>query len=152
MKAARRLTIATAAFVVLAACKTPIDSTGPESVIVDSTIVFAINGSAPGSPTALDLFNVTTFRANQAFAYDLAFDINAEGQPVVIPAAALATNYSVPHDVGVQVVPAATFGSLAFAPASGYRCEGSVAVHLASKSASAGLTWLFARRSQRSGD
>ena len=126
VKVVRRLVILLASMTAAAACGAPLDGPPLYSVIIDSTIVFAVNGSAPGTPSALNLFTLTTFRANESFAYDLAFDINAAGQPVIIPVAALATGYSMPHDVGVQVVPNATFGSLTSAPASGYRLDTAV--------------------------
>jgi hypothetical protein len=122
-KAACRLVIVLASIATVPACKAGLDPVELYPVVIDSTIVFALNGSAPGTPTALDLFNVATFRANESFEYDLAFDINADGLPVVIPAAALATNYSMPHDVGLQVVPNATFLSLTSAPTAGYRLD-----------------------------
>ena len=124
------LAFAVAVFViaVTTSCKSLTDINPSFPNITDSTIFFAINGSPPGSPTAVNLFTISSFRANQAFAYDLAFDIDSSGNAVIIPSRALATNYSAPYDVGLQVVPNATFLSLTSAPSDGYRLDTAVVV------------------------
>src|SRR5207249_1344815 len=60
--------------------------------------------------------------ADQAFAYDLAFDLDTAGRVVLIPARQLATGFSNPYSVGLQKV-TGSFGSVDRAPKSGYTVD-----------------------------
>ncbi len=125
-----RLLAMAAAVIVIAvagACSnlTSIDASFPN--FTDTTDFFAINGSPPGAPNTINLFSGAAARADQGFAYDLAFDIDASGRAVLIPARALATQFSNPYPVGLQVVPG-TFAALNEAPKNGYTLDSTLAV------------------------
>jgi hypothetical protein len=91
--------------------------------------VYPINGSAPGAPTAIGLFAGAPTHADQAFAYDLAFDLDTSGNVVLIPPRQLATLLSSPYSVGLQVVPG-SFVALDHAPKSGYTVDSLLVVPL----------------------
>src|SRR5262249_31414399 len=55
------------------------------ATITDSGTVFAINGAPPGSPTALHLYTGARLAADASFFFDIAFDINAQGDVVLLP-------------------------------------------------------------------
>ena len=100
-------------------CKslTSIDASFPN--VTDTAAVYAINGSPAGSPTAISLFSGLVMRADQGFQFDLAFDINSAGKAVLIPSRALASQFSTPYSVGLQVLSGA-FATIDRAPKDGY--------------------------------
>lgn len=118
----RRLMAAGAAVAGLFACKglTSIDASFDNAT--QAVSFFAINGSPPGAPTAMGLFAGFPLHADQAFAYDLAFDLDTSGKVVLIPARQLATQVSAPYSVGLQIVPG-EFLAIARAPKSGYTVD-----------------------------
>jgi hypothetical protein len=88
----------------------------------DSTVVYAINGAPPGAPTALHIFAGQLFSADASFLFDVAFDIDASGHPVLLPQRAVASGLAATHTVGLQVATSA-FETLTRAPTSGYRAD-----------------------------
>lgn len=117
-----RFVVAVALLASASACKdfTSVEASLPN--LSDTTSVYAINGSPPGTPTAVNFFNVAFFRANQGFAFDIAFDIDADGKVVVIPALALATSFSTPYSVGLAIMPGPN-ESVLEAPKDGYALD-----------------------------
>ena len=99
-RALRRLLCVAAGVAAVSACRglTSIDASFDN--VSDTLSFFAINGSPPGAPTAINLFTGVPSHADQAFAYDLAFDIDTAGNVVLIPARQLATQFSNPYSVG----------------------------------------------------
>lgn len=92
------------------------------ATITDSGTVFAINGAPPGSPTALHLYTGARLAADASFFFDIAFDINAQGDVVLLPQRVVASGLAPTHSVGLQRVPE-TFDLLEKAPKSGYRAD-----------------------------
>ncbi len=118
----RRLLVATAAVASLAACKSLTSVSASFDNVTAILVVYAINGSPPGSPTAISLFAGLPSHADQSFAYDFAFDLDTSGKVVLIPARQLATQLSSPYSVGMQVVPG-LFAALTRAPKDGYTVD-----------------------------
>jgi hypothetical protein len=118
----RQLVAAGAAVASLAACKelTSIDASFPN--VTESATLYTINGSPPGTPTAVNLFSTSIFRADQGFSFDVAFDMNAAGDVLLIPPRQLSSGFSAPYSVGLQVVPG-PFEGVASAPKDGYRAD-----------------------------
>lgn len=114
-----RLVVVGASIAALVACSglTSVDASFDN--VSDTLAFYAINGSPPGAPTAVALFARLPYHADQGFAYDLAFDINANGKVVLIPARQLASQFANPYSVGLQVIPG-TFAALDRAPKDGY--------------------------------
>lgn len=90
--------------------------------ISDSGLVYAINGAPPGAPSALHVFSGTLQPANANFAFDVAFDIDASGNVVVLPQRAVASGLATTHTVALQTV-TTSYDALASAPRSGYRAD-----------------------------
>ena len=88
----------------------------------DSTVVYAINGAPPGAPTALHVFAGQLFSADATFAFDVAFDIDASGHPVLLPQRAVASGLAATHTVGLQTT-TTTYENVTRAPTSGYRAD-----------------------------
>ncbi|HET9424835.1 MAG TPA: hypothetical protein VFO55_05640 [Gemmatimonadaceae bacterium] len=110
-----RIAAALALALSLGACKelTSIDASFQNVTIADT--VYSLNGSPPAAHNAIKLFDLATRRADQGFSYDIAFDIDAAGNAVIIPARAVATNFSSPYSVALLAVPG-TFESVLSAP------------------------------------
>ena len=134
VRASRRLVITGSAFVAcvaiasLSACKDFTSVNASFDNVTDSLDFYPINGSPPGTATAISLFTGVRSRANETFAYDIAFDIDANGRVVVIPVRALASGLASPVSVGLQVVPGTTFNALDQAPKAGYVADSTVTV------------------------
>ena len=95
--------------------------------VTASDTVYAINGAPPNSPNAVKFFDGLTVRADQSFAFDIAFDIDAAGNPVIIPVKAMATTFSTAYSVGLQKA-TGSFESVLDAPKDGYRADTAMAV------------------------
>jgi hypothetical protein len=125
-----RLALFGGAVAALAACKT---STGPRAqldVRTDSAFgVYAINGAPPGAPTAVHLYTGIPVRADAAFQFDVAFDLNDQGQVVVHSVGALTSGLAPTHRVGLQVM-TEPFAEVTRAPTSGYKYDSTVVVSL----------------------
>jgi hypothetical protein len=109
------------ALVTAAACS---DFTGvPASLatINDTGTVYALNGAPPGAPSALHVFSGTLLTADANFLFDVAFDIDANGNIVVLPQRAVASGLASTHTVGIQIDSVQTFDQITRAPGSGYR-------------------------------
>ncbi len=106
----------------LAACG---DLTGvPASLntVTDSTSVYALNGAPSGAPTALHVFSGTLLPVTSSFVFDVAFDIDAGGNAVLLPQRAVASRLTSTHSVGLQKLNA-SFDAVTSAPKSGYRAD-----------------------------
>src|SRR6185503_12724519 len=66
--------------------------------------VYALNGAPVGAPTALHVFSGTLLPANSSFVFDIAFDIDGAGNPVLLPQRIVATGLSSTHTVAMQKV------------------------------------------------
>lgn len=121
-RAIRRLFIAAPAVAGLFACKSLTAVSASFDNVTEALSVYPINGSPPGAPTAISLFAGSPTHADQSFAYDFAFDLDTIGRVVLIPARQLATQFSTPYSVGLQVVPD-SFVALTRAPKSGYTLD-----------------------------
>src|SRR3954471_9939091 len=101
--------VAVVAVASVTACKglTSIDASFDN--VTDTLEFYPLNGSPPGAPTAINLFSGIRERADESFAYDLAFDVTADGHVLLIPARALAGGFAAPYSVGLQKIPSAAF-------------------------------------------
>jgi len=85
-----------------------------------SNLLYAINPNPPaGAPTAVALFDGASVRADQAFAYDFAVDIDSVGQAVIYPVSKLATSISNVRRIGMQIM-AGPYSVVETAPRNGY--------------------------------
>jgi len=117
---AGRILAAVALVAAFAACKgfTAIDQSF-QNVTADDT-AYAINNGPANSPNSINFFQGLVARADQGFAFDLAFDIDDNGNVVLIPAKALSTTFASPYTVALQKVNG-SFETVLAAPKDGYR-------------------------------
>lgn len=91
--------------------------------------VYALNGAPLGAPTALHVFSGTLLPATSSFIFDLAFDIDATGNVVLLPQRVVATGLTSTHSVALQKV-AGEFDKLTAAPKGGYHADSAMVVSL----------------------
>jgi len=92
------------------------------ATLSDSGVVYAINGAPPNAPTSLHLYSAQFLAADANFIFDIAFDIDASGNVVILPQRVVASGLASTHSVGLQTSPSA-FASIQQAPKSGYRAD-----------------------------
>jgi hypothetical protein len=129
MPATFRPLLAAAAFVAaFAACDDPYAIEAQYPVVSDTTMLYSINSAPIGAPTAYYLIGAPSRQAavaaNAGFGFDVAVSALADGSVRLITPMALAALIpdpeSVPHPVGLQLLPGVGFDTLSLAPASGY--------------------------------
>ena len=97
--------------------------------ISDSSTAYALNGAPPNAPTSLHIYTGQLFAADANFLFDVAFDLDAGGNPVILPQRVVASGLAATHSVGLQTS-TSTFESITRAPASGYRADSALVVKL----------------------
>ncbi|HEY7393620.1 MAG TPA: hypothetical protein VH559_02185 [Gemmatimonadaceae bacterium] len=118
-------TLVVAASVIVAFAAACSEFTGvPASLptLTDSGTVFALNGAPANAPTALHLYTGTRLAADASFTFDIAFDIDADGNPVILPLRTVASGLAGAHTVSLQNINQ-DFSTLEQAPKSGYRAD-----------------------------
>ena len=95
----------------------------------DSGAVYAINGGPPGAPTSLHLYSGSLLAADASFTFDVAFDIDAAGNVVILPQRLVASGLSPTHTVGLQAA-TGTFETVLSAPKKGYRADTAMVANL----------------------
>jgi hypothetical protein len=103
---------------IAAACSDPIKPLATLVNVADTTTVYAINGSPSGAPSAISFYDATVLRADVRFAFDLVFDITADGKAMLIPVQKFA-GLGGGHQVGMQTV-TTPYEQLESAPESNY--------------------------------
>lgn len=114
------------AFVALAilavACGDPTKPKATFASAPSTYTLYAFTGAPVNAFTAISFLGVPS-RANANFAFDVAFDLDATGRPVIYPARALANDLAFlttsVKRVGLQPV-SGTFDAFRIAPATGY--------------------------------
>src|ERR1043166_8504894 len=116
--------LSVAVVAVISACKdlTSVDA-GFDNVIDSSGVFYTVNNSPAGTATAINLFTGNRYRADETFAYDIAFDIDSQNHVLIIPSRALATGLSTPYSVGLQKLSGVSFAQVTDAPKTGYRVD-----------------------------
>ena len=85
----------------------------------DTVTVFALNGTPVSSPAGLWLFGRQAVVINPAYAFDLAFDIDTQGQATMFTVRRVAGGLSLAHSVSLQRITGG-FDNLLKAPQTGY--------------------------------
>ena len=92
----------------------------PQSAnVTDTVTVFAINNTPADAPSGLWLFGQQAVVISSSFTFDLAFDLDTQGNATLYTVRYVAGDLSAAHSVGVQKVNTA-FESLEKAPSTGY--------------------------------
>ncbi|MES2176430.1 MAG: hypothetical protein V4550_01085 [Gemmatimonadota bacterium] len=112
--------VAVVAFAVLAiACGDITRAKATYTSVLGSFALYTLTNSPPAVPNAL-LFLGGQTRATSTFSFDVAFDLDADGKPVIYPVATLAgAPAGTQKRIGLQIIPV-TFNDLREVPATGY--------------------------------
>jgi hypothetical protein len=86
--------------------------------VVDTTVLYALHGTALTQPSGFDLVNNATRRIELAEPFDIAFDFDSTGAPVLYTAAQL----GIVTGVGIQVTKNA-FDAISRAPLDNYATD-----------------------------
>lgn len=101
------------------ACGDPTKPKATYTNALSSYTLYALTGAPVNAATAISFLGGPA-RANAAFAFDVAFDLDASGNPVIYPVRAVASDLAGPvKRVGLQVVPG-RFDALREVPETGY--------------------------------
>jgi hypothetical protein len=88
-------------------------------IFSDTISVFALTGSPPTYPAAINTPTAQVVRADGSFSFDIAIDIDAQGRALVYPLRLVATTFGNARSVGVQKL-AVPFDTMLLAPTTGY--------------------------------
>jgi hypothetical protein len=125
-RAALVLTAGAVAFAA-AACKSLTGVPASLSTVADSGLVYAINGAPSGAPTAVHMFTGSRTAADASFFFDVAFDIDAAGNIVLLPQRTVASGLTSTHGVGLQKSTQG-YADVHSAVKSGYRADTAMVV------------------------
>ena len=122
---ARLALLATMSVVVgLNACGDPTSLRASLITSVDTLSVFALSGTPPSYPSGINLLARQPVRVDGGASFDVAFDINANGEAVVYPVKQVVSLPGGNRSVGMQKL-LVQFDSVAEAPKSGYQVDSS---------------------------
>lgn len=128
------LAVLAGAIIALSACREPLNLIANRDTVTDTLTVYALTGTPAAYPTALITPLHTVVRAEAALDFDIAFDIDAQGNALLYPFSLVVDPTAARRSVGIQKVNIA-FDALTRAPTGGYRYdsvtvapEGTVAV------------------------
>ena len=110
-----------------AACKSLTGLPAGLSTVADSGIVYAINGAPSGAPTAVQFFTGSRTAADASFFFDIAFDIDASGNVVLLPQRTVASQLATTHGVGL-LKSSQAYDAVNEATKSGYRADTAMVV------------------------
>ena len=120
--------LALGALVVTAiACSDPTAAKATLAVQTDTLVAFALSGSPPQFPAALNTVFRSVVRVDVDHNYDVAFDVDAAGNVRLIPVRLMGGATTASRRVGVQKS-AQRFAALTKAPTSGYVYDSVVVV------------------------
>ncbi|HEY1952326.1 MAG TPA: hypothetical protein VGG76_05925 [Gemmatimonadaceae bacterium] len=122
MKARLVLLAAIAAVVGLNACGNPTSLTASLPTSTDSLSIFALSGTPAAYPSGLALVQRAPVRVDGSAGFDVAFDINANGDVVIYPVKLVVASPSSARPVGLQKI-AGTFEQITTAPNSGFELD-----------------------------
>ncbi len=110
----------------LAACNNPFDlGRAFFENAVDTTTIYALRGTAIQLPSAFDIVTNQTARTDRSEPFDFAFDIDANGRAVLLPARTLGVSVT----AGI-LVSDSTFDAVTDAPLEGYADSVAVAIQV----------------------
>ena len=93
----------------------------------DTLEVFALNGSPVTLPSAIRTRNMQVVRVGPDFSFDIAWDINAQGEAVVYTVRAVASELAGARRVGLRLADP-PFEAVTEAPTGGYKYDSSLVV------------------------
>lgn len=91
--------------------------------VIDTTTLFALQGTPIPSPSGFDMVARSTSRTDLGAPFDIAFDVDASGRPLVYPASVL----GLVTEAAVQITSDA-FDRIERAPTGGYQADSALVV------------------------
>jgi hypothetical protein len=113
----------------LCACSDPLTAAATDTNATAPFTVHALTGSGLDFADAIYFPLRTVARVDGSFSFDVAFDINAQGDVVLLPVSVVGQNPAGGRRVGI-ITPAGTFDSATEAPLSGYTVDSVTVVKL----------------------
>jgi hypothetical protein len=116
------LLVATAcalSFFGMTACSSLTRPNAQSANVTDTVTVYAINNTPVDAPSGLWLFGEQAVVINSSFTFDLAFDLDAQGNATLYTVRYVAGDLSAAHSVGVQKM-TSTYEAFDKAPSTGY--------------------------------
>jgi hypothetical protein len=122
MKSRLALLAAIAAVAGLNACGDPTNLQASLPTAVDSLSVFALSGTPAAYPSGLAILGGQPVRVDGSASFDVAFDINANGDAVIYPVKLVVAAPGTARPVGLQKV-AGLFDAIIEAPKAGFEAD-----------------------------
>ena len=120
---AHRASLALAVFALaLTGCGDPYDIGATQATYANTFSAYALNGTPVSYPTALITSQLLPVRADANLAYDIAFDLDADGNAVIYTVRELVGDLA-SRRVGLQEITNQTFEELVKAPGGGYKYD-----------------------------
>jgi len=113
---------------VLNACGNPTSLQATLITAVDSLSVWALSGTPPSYPSGLSIVSRQAVRVDAFASFDVALDIDANGNAVIYPVKLVVTTPGGSRPVGMQKV-AGIFDSIAVAPKTGYELDSALVLN-----------------------
>jgi hypothetical protein len=109
---------------VLNACGDPTNLRASIPTATDTLAVFALSGTPPSYPSGISIIARQAVRVDGFAGFDVAFDIDPSGKPVIYPVKLIVSSPGGTRPVGLQRV-SGPFDSVKVAPKSGYYTDSS---------------------------
>jgi hypothetical protein len=122
MKARLALLATISVVAVLNACGDPTNLQATIPTSVDTLSLWALSGTPPTYPSGVSVIGRQAVRVDASATFDVAFDINADGNAVIYPVDMVVTTPGGARVVGLLKVPG-QFDSVTVAPATGYETD-----------------------------
>jgi hypothetical protein len=122
MKARFALLAAMCSALVLSACGNPTNLQANLSTSTDSLTVWALSGTPPAYPSGVSLVGRQVVRVDGSASFDVALDIDANGNAVIYPVKLVVSTPGGGRPVGLQKV-AGIFDSVTAAPKTGFETD-----------------------------
>ncbi len=116
------LAVIAGAALALSSCRDPVNLVASRDTVTDTLVVYALSGSPLAFPTALVTPAHTVVRADANISFDIAFDIDAQGNALLYPFRLIVDPTAARRTVGILTVNV-PFDSLLRAPSGGYRYD-----------------------------
>jgi hypothetical protein len=113
----------------LCACSNPLTAAATDTNATQPFTVHALTGSGLDFADAIYFPLRTVARVDGSFSFDVAFDINAQGDVVLLPVGVVGQNPAGNRRVGI-ITPTGTFEAATEAPLSGYTIDSVTVVKL----------------------
>jgi hypothetical protein len=105
------------------------DNTNPFAAQLPTTqdvfTIFALTGTPPAYPSGLNTYGRSPTRVDGNAAFDVAFDINADGNAILYPVKLVVSSVSGDRPVGLRLVPG-VWDSVTEAPTGTYQTDSAV--------------------------